>query len=53
MKFRLNGKSQCPYDCEQIIDELDIEKCNVLSEWPRITDETGYLLVSKFHLDCS
>ncbi|KXJ80053.1 hypothetical protein RP20_CCG027013 [Aedes albopictus] len=28
-----------------IINEADIDKGNVLSEWPRITDEAGYLLI--------
>ncbi|XP_021708165.1 uncharacterized protein LOC110678890 isoform X2 [Aedes aegypti] len=38
-------KESMPLRLRAIIDEVDIEKCNVLSEWPRITDETGYLLI--------
>uniref|UniRef100_A0A6I8TM14 Uncharacterized protein n=1 Tax=Aedes aegypti TaxID=7159 RepID=A0A6I8TM14_AEDAE len=38
-------KESMPLRLRAIIDEVDIEKCYVLSEWPRITDETGYLLV--------
>ncbi|XP_062535677.1 uncharacterized protein LOC134204897 [Armigeres subalbatus] len=42
---QIKWKQSVSLRLRSIINEADIEKADVLSEWPRILDETGYLLI--------